>query len=111
MRFLASAMLLTAFLGAAPAFADGSSTAGTIIVPTPKVKVFISGVQSHAQLVAKLESEGYSKIMLSPNLPNRVEPMPQYTAPTQDLDGTPVHPGWNGTAYKDGKVYGVYVSQ
>ena len=104
MRFLASASLLAALVGVTPALADGYG-----INPEPNVQMVVSGVESQAVLVSQLKDQGYSNIMLSPDLPNALEPQPQYVRPTADLTSTPAHKGWNGTAYKDGTLYNVYV--
>lgn len=106
MRFLASATLLTALVGVTPALANGFG-----ISFVPRVEVAVSGVESQAQLAAQLKNEGYTNIQLSPNLPNMVQPQPQYIAPTTDLVHTPAHKGWNGTAYKGGTLYNVYVGE
>lgn len=110
MRFLASATLLAALVGVAPAFAN-TLPSGSFpgIGFTPRVHMSVSGGESQALLAEQLKSQGYSDILLSDSVPNISTPQPQYTNPTTDLANTPVHRGWNGTAYKDGKLYNIYV--
>ena len=103
MRFLASTALLASLVGIVPAMA------ATNVVPSVKVSVPV--VESQAQLAAQLQSQGFTKIQLSAFLPNMINPRPDITMPTKDLASTVVHKGWNGTAYKDGKAYQVYVAQ
>lgn len=106
MRFLASATVLAILFGVTPALAN---------VPgfefTPSVHVTVSGIESQAQLISQLGSEGYSDIQLSSLTPNMANPQPQYTSPAIAPGTTPVHTGWNGTAYKNGKRYDVYVNR
>lgn len=103
MRFLAFASLFAALVGVTPALAGG------FIESVPSVQVPVSGIESQAQVAMQLKNSGYTNIMLSHYLPNAIAPQPQYTTPTTDFDHTPAHMGWNGTAYKDGTLYNVYV--
>ena len=108
MRFLASASLLATLVVASPALANfGGSGFGF----TPEVHVSASGNESQATLAAQLKSEGYDDIQLTAYLPNMSNPQPQFNNPTTDLAQTPVHQGWNGTAYKNGKLYNIYVGK
>lgn len=107
MRFLASATVLAALVGVAPAFAN----TGIGAEPMSTVKVAVSGVESQAQIATQLQNQGYKQVMFSASLPNGLNPQPQLTNPTKDLAQTPAHKGWNGTAYKDGKLYDVYVGK
>lgn len=108
MRFLASASLLAALASASPALANSF---GFGIGFTPSVHVSVSGSESQAALASQLKSEGYDDIQLSAYLPNMDNPQPQFSNPTTDLAQTPAHQGWNGTAYKNGKLYNVYVGE
>lgn len=125
MRFLASAALLAALVGVAPALA-GTASSGPVatlksaneavlkqVRPEPMLKVYVpvSGIESQAQIASQLVQEGFTDITLSSRVPNMLNPQPQLTNPTKDLDKTPAHKGWNGTAYKDGKLYDVYVGE
>lgn len=109
MRFLASATLLAALVGVAPALANTLPVRLPGMSFTPSIHVPVSSVESQAQLVKQLQGAGYSDVELSDSLPNIATPQPQLTNPTTDLVNTPVHKGWNGTAYKNGKLYNIYV--
>lgn len=108
MRFLASASLLAVLAGASPALANSN---GLGFGFTPSVHVPASTSESQAALASQLKSDGYNNVQLSAYLPNMSNPQPQFSNPTTDLAQTPVHQGWNGTAYKNGKLYNIYVGK
>lgn len=106
MRFLASVTVLATLVGVTPALANRPG-----FEFSPSVHVAVSGVESQAQLISQLKSEGYKDIQLSDFSPNMDNPQPQCTSPAKALTTTPVHSGWNGTAYRAGKQYNVYVDR
>lgn len=111
MRFLASAAAIALLAGIAPAMAQVGPAPGTctqVICPFPTTHVTLNGVESQAQLVAQLRAQGYTHIRMSDSMPNCMTPRPDLTRPTSDLEHTPVHKGWNGTAMKNGNLVSIF---
>lgn len=78
---------------------------------TPWVRVTIPSVINQAQLAAQLSANGYTDILLTPINPNPATPVPELI-PTWQMEQTPVHRGWNGTALRtvDGRRVWVRVT-
>ncbi len=74
----------------------------------PRVDVTVPGVVSQAQLAHQLHSQGYNNIKLSSQYPTPADPNPENHS-RSDPETTPIHQGWNGTAFKDGRRLRVYV--
>ncbi|MDR3506164.1 MAG: hypothetical protein P4L52_07955 [Acidocella sp.] len=107
MRFNISAVALAAasLLGIAqPAVASG------LLSMSSAIMVSLEDVESQAQLAKQLQAEGYSNILLAAITATRMNPHPELNPSETNIAGTPVRPGWNGTAVKDGKTYDVYVN-
>ena len=98
---------LTAFSLALPGIRPAQ--AEDVISRVPTVHVAIPGLESQAQLAARLRAEGFTDIVLSSTYPSPANPYPQDNPTlTGDPAGTPVHAGWNGVAVKGGTVFQVY---
>jgi hypothetical protein len=85
------------------------ASAAQLFGRAPSVAVTIPGVTSQAQLDQLLQSQGYSRVLLSSALPNPANPTPQLYRGRDDPQTTPVHEGWNGSAVKDGRTVAVRV--
>ena len=112
MRFLASAAFIALLAGVAPAIAQVGPPPGPctqVICPFPTTHVTVNGVESQSQLVKQLHEEGYTHIRMSDTIPNCNTPRPDLTMPTSDLEHTPVHKGWNGTAMMNGNLVSIFV--
>jgi len=97
---------------AAPLVACAGS--GGLIDDAPALRVAIADVESEAQLIRQLQSQGYDDIRVTEFYPNDIDRRPELmhafrSADDEDAQLTPVHFGWNGTAAKDGRVFDVYV--
>jgi len=106
--------LRAGFLAAsALGFALSPATAAELLTTTPSVHVAAPGVMTEAQLIERLEAEGYTEIWLSTERPTEFTPRPEISARLNSDDpvaqSTPALPGWNGTARKDGRTLDVYV--
>lgn len=66
-------------------------------------------VATQAQLVESLQRDGYADVRLSTSLPNPYDPHPELAPDGADPKTTPIHPGWNGTATRNGETVNVYV--
>ena len=93
-----------------------ASCARDIIDDMPSVHTSIAGVASEAQLIARLQSSGYTDIRVTPLHPNGMDRRPELmyafsSADDEEAQVTPVHFGWNGTAVKDGRIVDVYVDR
>ena len=100
------ALLATAaFAMAQPAAASGLFSKVAI------AQVQITGVESQAQLAARLNAEGYDHVTLTPIYPTLENPHPELNpGPTNDPNA-PVHAGWNGVARKGGQIVQVYATR
>jgi hypothetical protein len=86
---------------------------------TPMVHLPMPGVTSYAQLIQRLQSEGYTDIKVTPLSPNMFDPRPELLHPDLTFTSaenaaarnTAIHFGWNGTAVKDGTTVEVYVDR
>jgi hypothetical protein len=87
--------------------------AAEILTTTPSVHVAAPGAMTDAQLIEKLQAEGYTDIWLTTERPTEFTPRPEISARLNPDDpvaqSTPALPGWNGTARKDGRTVDVYV--
>jgi|GEM_PF-2917379 hypothetical protein len=89
-----------------------SANAGMLFSQVPVVRMAITGVESQAKLADQLRAQGYTDVVLASRYPTTTNPCPQLNpALTSDTARTPVHPGWNGVAIKNGTTYQVYASQ
>ncbi|MDD2704598.1 MAG: hypothetical protein PHU07_04585 [Acidocella sp.] len=89
-----------------------SASAVSLFTQVPVVRMAITGVESQAKLADQLRAQGYTDVVLASQRPNTTHPFPQLNPVlTNDAARTPVHPGWNGVAVKNGTTYQVYASQ
>lgn len=116
---LSLALTAAAALGASrPAAAEESYVFG-LVQRTPTVHLALPGATSEAQLIARLQRDGYADIKVTPLSPNIFDPRPELfhvdltvSSPSDPrAQGTPVHDGWNGTAVKGGRTFEVYVDE
>jgi hypothetical protein len=92
-----------AWLASTALAADGS---GGVHVADP-------GVISGAQLIERLQSQGYTDVKLTSERPTTFTPHPELSAglSSDEAAATPVHQGWNGTAVRDGRTVDIYVDE
>ena len=109
LRFLHIGLLTASGLGLALAQAP----AAELLTTTPSVHVTAAGVMNEGQLIDRLHAEGYTEVWLTTERPTSFTPRPEISARLDPDDpvaqSTPVLPGWNGTARKDGRTVDVYV--
>jgi hypothetical protein len=89
------------------------ATAAELLTTTPSIHIAAPGVMNEAQLIDRLHAEGYTDVWLTTERPTSFTPRPEISARLDADDpvaeSTPVLPGWNGTARKDGRTVDVYV--
>jgi hypothetical protein len=68
-----------------------------------------TAIATQAQLIERLQAQGYSDVKLSTSLPNTFDPHPELEPDGADPRTTAVHEGWNGTAVKGGDIVNVYI--
>lgn len=89
------------------------ATAAVLLTTTPSIHIAAPGVMNEAQLIDRLHAEGYTDVWLTTERPTSFTPRPEISARLDADDpvaeSTPVLPGWNGTARKDGRTVDVYV--
>ena len=109
LRFLRAALLTGSGMGVALA----PATAAELLTTTPSVHVAVPGVMNAAQLIDQLHADGYTDVWLTTERPTSFTPRPEISARLDADDPvaqtTPVLPGWNGTARKDGRTVDIYV--
>ncbi len=118
-RLLLLSLALAAPAACAPVAPSDDSYVFGLVTLAPMVHVPISGSATYAQLIRQLRSQGYGDITLTPLSPNLFDPRPELTHPDLDFVSpadagageTQVHPGWNGTAARDGRSVDVYVDR
>lgn len=98
MKIALSVCAIALLLGLSPlAMAQSPSTHRDVPVTS-------GGVMSEAQVIQRLESEGYSNVKLTPMRPNTLDARPEEqnnsgsSAPSTHPQDYPAHIGWNGTA-------------
>jgi hypothetical protein len=112
MKSLVFATLLLAAGSLSVAHADSPKDPQQI---TGTARLDFTKVISLEQLQTLLEQEGYTDIQLSPVQPNISDPRPDIQANSPngrkhlDLAATPVHPGWDGTAVRNGKRVNIVI--
>jgi hypothetical protein len=89
------------------------AAAAELLTTTPSIHIAAPGVMNEAQLIDRLHAEGYTDVWLTTERPTSFTPRPEISARLDADDpvaeSTPVLPGWNGTARKDGRTVDVYV--
>ena len=92
-------------------FCMSAAQAEGLFSVAPTVHIEVEGVESQAQLAQTLRAQGYSDILLSSTNPSFTEPHPELNPERiAHPDNTPVRPGWNGVAVKDGRTVEVYAT-
>jgi hypothetical protein len=108
-RFWRIGLLAVSGLGLALA----PAAAAELLTTTPSVHIAAPGVMNEAQLIERLHAEGFTDVWLTTERPTSFTPRPEISARLDPDDpvaqSTPVMPGWNGTARKDGRTVDVYV--
>jgi hypothetical protein len=107
LRSLATAILAVGIVS--PAAAQVA-----LVTPVPSVHLAVAGVTSCAQLIQRLQSQGYTDIKMTEDYPNILDPRPEIrhgysTAEDPEAQDAPAHYGWMGTAVKDGQTANIYV--
>ena len=87
-----------------------------LITPVPSVHLTVAGVTNCAELIRRLQSQGYTEIKMTEDYPNTMDPHPEirhgYSSPDDpEAQDAPSHYGWMGTAVKDGQTVNVYVDR
>jgi hypothetical protein len=87
------------------------AAAGDLVTAPAAVHVADPGVLSDAQLAEQLRAAGYTDIKLTSERPTQFTPRPEISAAVSEGEApaTAAHPGWNGTALKDGRTVDIYV--